>query len=88
MNKQETYGKNISFSPCKKTSSPTALGLLLRSSVFRELVEKNSNLSEEESDDENTKNLQQARSNDEHGDVFYNIPFSLSSNSHWIELQG
>ncbi|KAI3474813.1 hypothetical protein Pfo_030124, partial [Paulownia fortunei] len=78
MSKQEKYGRNISFSSCKKSSSQTAL----------KLVEKNSNLSEEESKDENTKNLQQARCNDEYGDLFYDIPFLLSSNSNWIELQG
>lgn len=56
MIKQEKHGRSIPFSSCKKSSSPTALGLLFRSSIFRELVEKNSNMSEEESDDENAKN--------------------------------
>ncbi|KAI3462953.1 hypothetical protein Pfo_019616 [Paulownia fortunei] len=88
LSKQEMYGRKIQFNACKKPSSPTALGLLLQSSVFRELVEKNSNLSVEESDDENTKNLQQASSNDESGGLFYDIPFVFSSNSHGIELQG
>ncbi|KAL8471529.1 hypothetical protein ACS0TY_028335 [Phlomoides rotata] len=88
MSKQEKHGRSIPFSSCKRSSSPTALGLLLRSSIFRELVEKNSNMSEEESDDENTKNLQQAGSYDERGNAFYDIPFSNYSNSHWIQLQG
>lgn len=82
---QDEFRRSAAFGSCRKSSSPTALGLLLRSSVFKELVEKNSNLSGEESDDENTNNLQQSN---EGGDMFYNLPFSLSSNSHWIELQG
>ena len=36
----------------KKSSTPTALGLLLRSSIFKELMEKNSNVSEDESEEE------------------------------------
>lgn len=81
---QEQFRRNTTFSSSKKSSSPTALGLLLRSSVFKELVEKNLNLSEEESDDEKT-NLQHSNGG---GDMFYNLPFSLSPNNHWIELQG
>ncbi|GMN42362.1 hypothetical protein TIFTF001_011582 [Ficus carica] len=47
-------------SPCMstKSSSPTALGILLRSSIFRELVEKNSSASEDETDGEDMKNQQ------------------------------
>ncbi|XP_052196060.1 AP2-like ethylene-responsive transcription factor At1g16060 [Diospyros lotus] len=44
--KQETLAE-LSVSSCKR-SSATALGLLLRSSMFRELVEKNHNVSEDE----------------------------------------
>ncbi|KAH6801751.1 Integrase-type DNA-binding superfamily protein [Perilla frutescens var. frutescens] len=83
--KQEVYDtENSSLNSCRKSSSPTALGLLFRSSVFRELVEKNSSLSEEESsDDESTKNLQQrACSNDEYRGLLYGMPFVLSSNGH------
>ncbi|PIN16332.1 hypothetical protein CDL12_11016 [Handroanthus impetiginosus] len=82
------YVRQNPFSSCKRSSSSTALDLLLSSSVFRELVEKNSILSEEDSDNENTKNLQQASSNDEYGNAFYDIPFLLSSNSHGIQLKG
>ncbi|KAL0350925.1 UNVERIFIED_CONTAM: AP2-like ethylene-responsive transcription factor [Sesamum radiatum] len=71
--------------------SPTALGLLLRSSVFRELVEKNSNVSEEETDGENNRNLIQVGSEDEYGGLFCDgsedIPFAVSSSGHSIELQ-
>lgn len=66
----------------KSSSSPTALGLLLRSSVFRELVEKNANhVSEDESssttdgggDDEPRKNQLQAAGSDidEFGGLLY-----------------
>lgn len=41
-----------------KSSSPTALGILLRSSIFRELVEKNLSASEDETDGEEMKNQQ------------------------------
>ncbi|XP_059592512.1 AP2-like ethylene-responsive transcription factor At1g16060 [Vitis vinifera] len=41
--KQEKFQREVSISPCTKSSSPTALSLLHRSSVFRQLVEKNSN---------------------------------------------
>ncbi|XP_016673316.2 AP2-like ethylene-responsive transcription factor At1g16060 [Gossypium hirsutum] len=61
-----------------KSSSPTALSLLLRSSVFRELVEKNANnVSEDESSnsdaDDEQKNQQSGRSDhsDEFGRLFY-----------------
>lgn len=95
--KQETYGRKIQSDSSRKPSSPTALGLLLRSSVFRELVEKNSNQSEEEisDDDENIiKNQQKAiiSSNDGYGGLFcdMNIPFVFSTNGNGIDdqLQG
>lgn len=62
--KQDSFQANIKsslpFSPCTKSSSsssPTALSLLLRSSVFKELVEKNPNNSAEVNTEENdTKN--------------------------------
>ncbi|XWS32836.1 hypothetical protein CRYUN_Cryun22dG0024200 [Craigia yunnanensis] len=75
-----------------KSSSPTALGLLLRSSIFRELVEKNANVSEDESTDadDEPKN-QQAGSDDEFSGLFYDaigdFPFICSSGKDSIELQ-
>ena len=71
--------KTYEFSSTK-SSSPTALGLLLRSSIFRELVEKNLNMSGDETDGEDTKDQQpQAASDDELGGIFYDeigdIPF-------------
>ncbi|KAL6294677.1 hypothetical protein ACE6H2_002819 [Prunus campanulata] len=48
----------IPISPCtKSSSSPTALGLLLQSSIFKELVEKNLNGDNEESEKNNIRNL-------------------------------
>ncbi|OMO77448.1 hypothetical protein COLO4_25164 [Corchorus olitorius] len=78
----------------KSSSSPTALGLLLRSSIFRELVEKNANInvSEDESTDadDEPKN-RQARCDDELGGLFYDgfsdFPFLCSSGKDSLELQ-
>ncbi|KAJ0095439.1 hypothetical protein Patl1_16347 [Pistacia atlantica] len=64
--------------PCTKSSSssssPTALSLLLRSSVFKELVEKNLNSTNKESSGKHdTKNLpQQIGNDDEVGKMFFN----------------
>ncbi|KAL0332038.1 UNVERIFIED_CONTAM: Ethylene-responsive transcription factor WRI1 [Sesamum calycinum] len=56
-----------------------------------ELVEKNSNVSEEETDGENNRNLIQVGSEDEYGGLFCDgsedIPFAVSSSGHSIELQ-
>ncbi|KAF3444757.1 hypothetical protein FNV43_RR14450 [Rhamnella rubrinervis] len=81
----------------KSSSTPTALGLLLRSSIFRELVEKNSSTTAEEDatdggDDHQQKNQPQAgNEDDEYGGIFYDgindIPFACSSNRDSIELQ-
>ncbi|KAI3452339.1 hypothetical protein Pfo_009004 [Paulownia fortunei] len=88
---QETFSSKLPISPCSK-SSPTALGLLFRSSVYRELLEKNSNVSEEEIDGKNRKNLTRVGSDYEYGGIFCDgsedIPFVVSSNGHSIELQG
>ncbi|KAL6293235.1 hypothetical protein ACE6H2_001377 [Prunus campanulata] len=49
-------GSSIPLNTSSKSSCPTALGLVLQSSIFRELVQKNSNFSEDESaDGEETK---------------------------------
>ena len=71
-----------------KSTSPTALSLLLRSSLFRELLEKNSN----EFEDEVTKEQQQQiTSDDELGGIFYDgidsISFDFDPNRCNIELQ-
>lgn len=85
--KQESSieNKNYSFLSNKSTS-PTALSLLLRSSLFKELLEKNSNVSEDEVAKE-----QQIVSDDELGEIFYdsigNISFDFDPNRCSIELQ-
>ncbi|WJX80639.1 hypothetical protein P8452_63609 [Trifolium repens] len=83
--------KNYHFLSNKSTS-PTALSLLLRSSLFRELLEKNSNVSEDEVTSEQHQNRQQQiASDDELGGTFYdgidNISFDFDPNICNIELQ-
>jgi hypothetical protein len=90
--KQVVFQSKIPLSSCSKSSSTTALGLLLRSSVFKELVEKNSNLSEDDSDGEEPKNIQaQIGSDNDFGAIFYDgigdIPFVCTSAGDAIELQ-
>ncbi|XWS30285.1 hypothetical protein CRYUN_Cryun24cG0103600 [Craigia yunnanensis] len=91
--KQEVLETKIPVNSYNKSSSPTALGLLLRSSIFQELVEKNANVSEDESStdaDDEPKN-QHAGSDDEFGGLFYDgigdFPFICSSSKDSIELQ-
>ncbi|XP_009342869.2 AP2-like ethylene-responsive transcription factor At1g16060 [Pyrus x bretschneideri] len=81
---QEVTRSSTNLNTGSKSSSPTALGLLLQSSIFRELVQKNSNLSEDDStDDEEPKNQPQAGSNEEYGGIFHagtgENPFVCSS---------
>ena len=90
--KQEVFVNKTYRFWSNKSSSPTALGLLLRSSLFRELVEKNSNVSGDETDEEVTKDQQQhiAR-DDELGGIFNdgngNIPFVCDPNRYNLQLQ-
>ncbi|KAL6287903.1 hypothetical protein ACE6H2_012293 [Prunus campanulata] len=84
--KQKVTRSSVPLNTSSKSSSPTALGLLLQSSIFRELVQKNANFSEDESTDgEETKNQTQVGSDDEFSGIFYdgigNNPFVCSSNS-------
>ncbi|CAL8130394.1 unnamed protein product [Prunus armeniaca] len=83
--KQQVNGSSIPLNTGSKSSSPTALGLVLQLSIFRELVQKNSNFSEDESTDgEETKDQPQAGlgSDDEFGGIFYDgigdNPFACS----------
>ncbi|XP_059658309.1 AP2-like ethylene-responsive transcription factor AIL5 [Cornus florida] len=74
--KQEVVERTMPLTPCpcpcpKSSSSPTALGLLLRSSMFRELVEKNSNVSDEETEENDTKKKFRLGTDDEFGGMFY-----------------
>lgn len=63
----QSFSCNLPISPCSKPS-PTALSLLLRSSLFRELLEKNSNEPEKEIQD--MENQAQVAGSDEYGGVF------------------
>ncbi|KAJ9562383.1 hypothetical protein OSB04_007543, partial [Centaurea solstitialis] len=87
-NDQISYGKQKSSetklptSPSQK-SSPTALGLLLRSSMFRELVEKNINLSDEdEGEDIKTQSMVS------YGETDDNITFLDSLSAMDVQFQG
>ncbi|KEH24983.1 AP2 domain transcription factor [Medicago truncatula] len=65
--------KTYQMSNTKSSSSPTALGLLFRSTIFRELVQKNSDMSGDETDWEDTKDKQPltaAASDDELDGIF------------------
>lgn len=91
--KHEVFeNKTYQFSS-PNSSSPTALGLLLRSTVFRELVEKNLNISEDETDGEDTKDQQpHAASDDELAGIFHDgtghiSPF-CNPNRDNLEMQG
>ncbi|CAN4128105.1 unnamed protein product [Withania somnifera] len=53
---QEPIERKMPLSSCNKSSSSTALSLLLRSSMFQELMEKNSSTDSEESEENNMKN--------------------------------
>ncbi|XP_060185689.1 AP2-like ethylene-responsive transcription factor ANT [Lycium barbarum] len=66
---QEPIERKMPLSPCNKSSPPTALSLLLRSSMYRELVEKNSTTSTNEKDESNMKNKEKINIEDEF--VFY-----------------
>lgn len=88
--KQESSFENKNYHfLSNKSNSPTALSLLLRSSLFRELLEKNSNVSEDEVTKEQQQ--QQITSDDELRGIFYdgidNISFDFDPNRCNIELQ-
>lgn len=59
----QSFSCKLPISPCSKPS-PTALSLLLRSSLFRELLEKNSN------EAETGKQAAVGGSGDEYGGIF------------------
>lgn len=67
-------------------SSPSALGVLLRSSVFKELVAKNSSARENETVDSKFHPRISIDAEDDFGGLFFSeeIPFSFPSNG--IEL--
>ncbi|KAF5741010.1 Integrase-type DNA-binding superfamily protein [Tripterygium wilfordii] len=79
--RQDMFRGHTAVSPCPRSCSPTALGLLLRSSIFKELVEKNSNATQEEADTKEPPQIGNSRHDD--GEVFYNrigcVPFESTS---------
>nr|POF11189.1 isoform 2 of ethylene-responsive transcription factor wri1 [Quercus suber] len=62
--KQDIFESKIPISSISKSSSPTTLGLL-RSSVFKELVEKNSKIYEDDTNGEEPNNQAQMGSDDD-----------------------
>ncbi|CAA2938121.1 AP2-like ethylene-responsive transcription factor At1g16060 [Olea europaea subsp. europaea] len=69
--KHEIIERKMPLSPCNKTSSPTALGLLHRSSMFKDLVEKTSSASNEETEKDKTE-IKLHTGGEEDNFVFYN----------------
>ncbi|KAG7979373.1 hypothetical protein I3843_05G128400 [Carya illinoinensis] len=53
--KQDVFQSENPISSCPSSSSPTALGLLLKSSLFKELMERNLNATEKETEANGTK---------------------------------
>ncbi|KAL7263398.1 hypothetical protein ACSBR1_001542 [Camellia fascicularis] len=83
--KFEILETKMPVSPCNKSStSPTALGLLFGSSMFREMVEKNSSVMNYDTD-KNEKKQSEAGGIDEFGGRFYNnmgsVEYGSSSNT-------
>ncbi|KAL5722626.1 hypothetical protein ACHQM5_006126 [Ranunculus cassubicifolius] len=82
--KQELFSSKLPFSP-SKSASPTALSLLFRSSIFNELVKKNSSASSDE--DEKLPH----NGSDEYGAIFFDgiadIPCSNNESLLNIGLQ-
>ncbi|KAF5181454.1 Ap2-like ethylene-responsive transcription factor crl5 [Thalictrum thalictroides] len=68
--KQEILQRSPASSS-NKPSSPTALSLLLRSSIFKDLVEKNSSASDDEIDVDDARQQAQIGIGDEYGGIFY-----------------
>ncbi|CAI9755329.1 unnamed protein product [Fraxinus pennsylvanica] len=69
--KHEIIERKMPLSPSNKTPSPTALGLLLRSSMFKDLVEKTTSASNEETEKDKTK-IKLHIVGEEDNFVFYN----------------
>ncbi|XP_041011274.1 AP2-like ethylene-responsive transcription factor At1g16060, partial [Juglans microcarpa x Juglans regia] len=55
LRKQDVFQSEKPIRPCSSSSSPTALGLLLKSSLFKELMERNLNATEKETEANETK---------------------------------
>ncbi|KAI3520827.1 hypothetical protein L1887_10279 [Cichorium endivia] len=89
--KHEPFETKFPISPTQK-SSPTALGLLFQSSIFKELVQKNLNAcSDEEDDAEVNMGKPQMVNDEEYDGIFYendeSFPFMTSPNPNAIKFQ-
>ncbi|KAI4387781.1 hypothetical protein MLD38_000184 [Melastoma candidum] len=70
--KEDVVMQKLPFNLNKKSSSsPTALGLLLRSSVFRELMQKNTPVNEDDTDAEEAKNTINFHLDEEYPGLLY-----------------
>ncbi|CAL5418230.1 unnamed protein product [Camellia sinensis] len=86
--KFEILETKMPFSPCDKSStSPTVLGLIFRSSMFREMVEKNSSVTDYDTNKNEKKQLV-AGGIDEFGGRFYNNMGSVEYGSCSSTLTG
>ncbi|XP_011021597.1 PREDICTED: AP2-like ethylene-responsive transcription factor At1g79700 [Populus euphratica] len=81
-NEDVFHRKTLPASPLTRSSSSTALSLLFKSSIFKELVEKNLNTTCEETEENDSKN--QHNGNNNAGEAFYDgfspIPHPGTSN--------
>nr|WAK85961.1 transcription factor AP21 [Nothapodytes nimmoniana] len=88
---QNRESHELPISSCSKSSSPTALSLLLRSSIFREMVKKNKTVSDDDNDREDIKNQVNMGIDGEFTRIRFDgngdFPFVLSSKNQGIELQ-
>ncbi|KAL4577239.1 hypothetical protein LXL04_013344 [Taraxacum kok-saghyz] len=90
--KLEQFEPKFPNSPTQK-SSPTALGLLFQSSIFKELVQKNLNAcSDEEDDAEINKGQRELVNGEEYDGIFYetdeSFPFMMSESQNAIKFPG
>ncbi|KAK3026691.1 hypothetical protein RJ639_041538 [Escallonia herrerae] len=92
---RELLETKMPISPCSNSSAPTALGLLLRSSMFKELVEKNSSAADKDESEGNDtkKETQTSGGEDNFGGMFNyhhgisNVPYVSPSNANSLELK-
>ncbi|KAF9625499.1 hypothetical protein IFM89_023435 [Coptis chinensis] len=86
--KPEVFSSKLPISYNTTSSSPTALSLLLRSSIFKELVEKNSSGSSDEIDGD--FKVPQNGNDDEYSGIFYNeiadIPYVCSNSESLLNV--
>ncbi|GMY26062.1 AP2-like ethylene-responsive transcription factor At1g16060 [Fagus crenata] len=86
--KQEVFQSETPISPSTKSSTPSALGLLLRSSLYKELTERNLNVTDKETEETDTKFSLHSSSDSGVGGFFCNeignIPYMCSNNGNTL----